>query len=255
MSQNIYYEKIGEKGPALFWGHGWGQSLQAFMPLINSLSNMGRHWAIDFPGFGQSPIPPDTWGTDDYADATAAFIKSQTDEKIIWIGHSFGCRVGLQLAARHPDLIAGLCLIAAAGLPRKRPLWHKIYYGARIKLFKMLKKLIPMGLSKNWLYERFGSADYKSAGPLRQIFVKIVNEDLSDISKTVNCPVLLIYGEHDSETPPEIGERLSRIIPHSKMILMDEFDHYSILSGAQHQVAHRINQFLKEITSPHDRYN
>ncbi|MEM7651414.1 MAG: alpha/beta fold hydrolase, partial [Pseudomonadota bacterium] len=186
-------------------------------------------------------------GTQDYADAMAAHIQSQTDEKVVWVGHSFGCRVGIQLAVRHPDLIAGLCLIAGAGLKRKRPLWHRLYFGARIKLFKALKKLIPLGLSQDWLYTKFGSADYKSAGALRQILVKTVNEDLSDIAQNVSCPTLLIYGEKDTETPPEMGEHFSKLIPNSKLIVMDGFDHYSILTSAQHQVAHRIQKFIKEI--------
>ncbi len=251
MSQNIYFEKIEEQttknGAFVFWGHGWGQNLQSFMPLAQSLSASARHCLVDFPGFGQSPVPEDAWGTEEYADALATFIKSQTDEKIIWVGHSFGCRVGLQLAARYPELIAGLCLIAGAGLPRKRPLWHKLYYGARVYLFKSLKKLIPMGLSQEWLYKKFGSADYRNAGPLRQILVKVVNEDLSRIAEDIKCPVTLIYGANDTETPPDIGHRLSRIIPNSKMILMDGFDHYSILTGAHHQVVHRLNSFIKDI--------
>lgn len=247
MSQDIYFEKIGKDGPAFFWGHGWGQSLQSLMPLAQSLTNMGQHWAIDFPGFGQSPVPEGIWGTEDYADSLADFIRAHTDEKIIWVGHSFGCRVGLQLAARHPDLIAGLCLIAAAGLPRKRPLWHKLYYGARIKVFKLLKRFIPMGLSADWLYSKFGSADYKNAGPLRQIFVKVVNEDLSRIAENITCPVLMIYGEHDTETPPEIGKRLSKIILHSNLIVMDGFVHYTILSKAHHQVVKRIHAFTEDL--------
>lgn len=246
MSQDIYFETIGKDGCPVFWGHGWGQNHQAFLPLAQSLGSAGQHFLVDFPGFGKSPVPDEPWGSEDYADKLAALIKSQTDEKIIWVGHSFGCRVGLQLAARHPELIAGLCLIAAAGLPRKRPLWHKLYYGGRIYLFKFLKKLTPMGLSKDWLYQKFGSADYRNAGPLRQILVKVVNEDLSRIAETIDCPVLMIYGSDDTETPPDIGQRLSRIISGSKLILMDGFDHYSILTGAQHQVAHRLNSFIKD---------
>lgn len=248
MSQDIYVEKIGESGPALFWGHGWGQSGAALLPLAQSLQKVARHWVVDFPGFGKSPVPNDAWGTEEYAQATSELINTHSNDKVIWVGHSFGCRVGLQLAARYPDKIAALCLISAAGLPRKRPLWHKLYHGGRIKLFKFLKTLIPRGLSQDWLYTKFGSADYRNAGPLRQTFVKVVNEDLSELAKTVQCPVLLIYGSNDTETPPELGERFSRLIPNAKLILMDGFDHYSILTGAQHQVVKHINGLIKDIS-------
>ncbi|MEM7651111.1 MAG: alpha/beta hydrolase, partial [Pseudomonadota bacterium] len=67
MSQDIYHEKIGQDGHAVFWGHGWGQNLDAFKPLAQSLSSLGQHWVVDFPGFGKSPTPEDVWGTQDYA--------------------------------------------------------------------------------------------------------------------------------------------------------------------------------------------
>jgi len=256
MSQDIYFETIDpahkDDGLVMFWGHGWGQSLYSLKPLAESLRGVKKHVLIDFPGFGKSPVPEKVWCTEEYADAMAEVIRTQSAGPVIWAGHSFGCRVGIQLAARHPELISGLCLIAGAGLPRKRSLWQKLYFGARVKLFKFLKKFIPLGLSQDWLYTKFGSADYKSAGPLRQIFVKVVNENLSAVAASVKCPTLLIYGSKDTETPPEIGERLSRIIPQSELIIMDDFDHYTILSKAQHQVVHRIHHFLKGIQNHDD---
>lgn len=246
--QIIHYEQLGSAGPDIFWGHGWGHSLQAFMQLARSLENTGIHRIIDFPGFGDSPPPPENWSTAEYADAIAAFIKSRTDKKIIWVGHSFGCRVGIQLAARHPELIAGMFLIAAAGLPRKRPLHQKIYFKGRIKLYKILKKLIPFGLPEKWLLKTFASPDYLKSGPLRKILVRVVNENLSEQARTVKCPVTLLYGARDTETPPEIGQRLSRLIPGAEIVVLDGFDHYTILSEARHQVAHRLNAFIKKVT-------
>ncbi len=250
MSDEIFSIRMGEGARPFFWGHGWGQNHQAFVPLAQSLPKIGAHTLIDFQGFGQSAPPPEDWGTAEYADYMASFIRARSNAPVFWVGHSFGCRVGIQLAARHPDLVAGMCLIAAAGLPRKRSLGNRIYHGARIKLFKFLKKLIPLGLSSDWLYTKFGSADYKSAGVLRTIFVRVVNEDLSDQARAVQCPVLLIYGENDDQTPPEIGQRLKGMIKNSELFIMDGYDHYSILGAAQHQVAHRIQKFVKELPDP-----
>lgn len=244
--QVIHFEQLGEGGPDIFWGHGWGHSLQAFWPLARSLESSGLHRVLDFPGFGASPPPPEEWGTAEYADAVAAFIREQTGgRKIVWTGHSFGCRVGIQLAARHPDLVAGMFLIAAAGLPRKRPLHQKIYFKTRIKLYKVLKKLIPFGLPEKWLLKIFASPDYLKSGALRKVLVRVVNEDLSAQARAVKCPVVLLYGAQDTETPPEIGQRLARLIPGAEMVVLEGFDHYTILSEARHQVAHRLSAFIK----------
>ncbi len=244
--QGTKYLTMGEGDTPVFWGHGWGQSHGAFLDLCEPLKSMGQHKLIDFQGFGQSDTPPEDWGTADYADHIADLIRAQTQEKIIWVGHSFGCRVGLQLAARHPDLIAGLFLIAAAGLPRKRPFVKKLYFKARIALYKSLKKLIPLGLPESWLRKKFGSADYNTAsGAVRKIFVRVVNEDLSDIAKAVPCPVQLVYGEDDTQTPPEIGERLARFIPKSDLIVLKGQDHYSVLSNGRHQVVRALKTFIE----------
>jgi pimeloyl-ACP methyl ester carboxylesterase len=246
------FETLGKKdSPVFIWGHGWGQSRGAFRPLAQTMEPFGTHVLVDFPGFGESPAPETVWGTEDYADEAARFIRSQTSGKVIWVGHSFGCRVGLQLAARHPDLIAGLFLIAAAGLKRKRPLWQTVYFKIRVAVYKGLKKMIPLGLvNEEWLKSKFGSADYKNAGArMRGIFVKTVNEDLTEIARTIRCPVALVYGMNDSETPPEIGERLQKLIPGAELTVLPGQDHYTVLGEGRHQVAPILKNFLGRVNA------
>lgn len=232
--------------PLIIWAHGWGQNHASFMPLITTLESRGHHIAIDFPGFGQSPPPPDDWSTENYANAFAEWIKEQNLPPVLWIGHSFGCRVGTQLAARHPECVQGLVFIAGAGLKRKRPIHKKVYFFCRIKLFKALRKFVPEGNFKNKLMNKFGSTDYKNAGPMRKIFISVVNEDLSEQAEKIQCPTTLIYGQQDTETPPEFGQRYSQLIKGSKLFLLDEQDHYSLLQNGRHQVIKIIDDFIKE---------
>lgn len=234
-----------EAGVTLFWGHGWGQSGAAFADLAAPLSGRYRHLFIDFPGFGDSPLPYGEWGSADYADGCAKIISGVKGRRI-WVGHSFGGKVGIQIAARHPALLDGLYLISAAGLKKKRPLHKKVHFKCRILLFKALKKLAPPRYHEK-LYKTFGSADYRNAGPLRNLFVRIVNEDLSEAARQVKCPVRLIYGENDDETPVEFGERFASMIADSKLFVLKDQDHYSVLAGGRHPVAERLLEFIKEI--------
>lgn len=232
----------------IVWGHGWGQNRAAFRPLAESLNAQAAHLLIDFPGFGQSPPPPESWGTADYADAMAEFIKPyRSVKRIIWAGHSFGCRVGIQLAARHPAAVDGLFLVAGAGLPRKRPLPEKIKYLSKVYTFKTLKKLAPLlKLDVEKLRAKFGSADYKSAGAMRSVFLNTIRENLSEQAKQVKCPVQLVYGENDTETPPEIGERLSKLMPRASLSILPGQDHYSVLGVGRHLVLKRLVDFLRQ---------
>ena len=246
---NFVEKGIGDDKSLVIWGHGWGQSYESFLELCAPLENSARHILIDFPAFGETAFPTDIWGTRNYADHVAAFIKEKSDQPIIWVGHSFGCRVGLQLAAHYPELIKGMFLIAGAGIPKQLPLHKSLYFKTRIAVYKGLKKLIPFGLSEEWLIGKFGSADYKNANPmLRKIMVKVVNEDLRDIAPSITCPVQFVYGENDTETPPCIGEVFSGLIPNAKLALLKGQDHYSVLSSGRHQVTSLLKTFIQSLT-------
>lgn len=231
--------------PVVVWGHGWGQSHRGFFNLIEAFKSRAHHICLDFPGFGDSEPPPEGWGTENYADLIAEFLRSQNLPPVIWVGHSFGCRVGTQIAARHPQLIQQMVYIAGAGLKLKRPLPRRAYLYMRIKLFKFLRRFLPDGAFKQRLMAAFGSADYKNSGALRQVFIRVVNEDLSAQAGAIVCPVILIYGSEDKETPPQIGRRYDALIPDSSLHILEGQDHYSVLDGGRHQVVKILNDAIK----------
>ena len=250
----IFYERFDppqdsgvsvETLPIFVWGHGWGQNHQAFMPMVESLRNQGTHYVLDFPGFGESPPPPEDWSTADYADAVAEWMSAQGFPPVIWVGHSFGCRVGVQIGARHPALLRSMCLVAAAGLKRKRPPLKRLYFFLRIRLFKALKVFLPKGEMREKILAKFGSADYKNAGPMRTIFIRVVNEDLSAEAAKISCPVRMVFGRNDTETPPEFGERYLGLMKDAELLVLDGHDHYSVLAGGRHQVIKVLHDLLK----------
>src|SRR5688500_8841379 len=108
--------------PLLVWAHGWGHTHRNLLPLAQAMGRSAHSMLLDFSGFGASPLPPTAWSTADYADAVGEWLAGVGVQPLVWIGHSFGARVGLQLAARRPELVDGLFLVAAAGLPKQRSL-------------------------------------------------------------------------------------------------------------------------------------
>lgn len=232
--------------PLLVWAHGWGHTHANLLPLAEAM-RPATSALIEFPGFGASPLPPGLWGTADYADACAEWLASLQPGRRVWIGHSFGCRVGLQLATRHPDAVDGLFLIAAAGLAPRRSPEQRLRLVARRWAFLLARGLVPEGPARERLRRRFGSADYANAGPLRPILSKAVSEDLTEVARRVRCPTELVYGERDRETPPELGERLQALIPNARLHVLRGFDHWSVLTEGRHQIAHRLAEFLEAI--------
>ena len=176
----------------------------------------------------------------------AEWLAGLSPARRVWVAHSFGARVGLQLAARHPEQLAGLFLIAAAGLPPRRPVLARATAAIRGGTFRLLRRLTPEGPARDRLRRRFGSADYRRAGPLRPILVKAVSEDLTAVARAVRCPTVLMYGDRDSETPPELGERLAGLIPQSRLVLLRGFDHWNVLTDGRHQIVQRLSEFMEQ---------
>lgn len=207
-----------------------------------------RSILIDFPGFGASPAPPGPWSTADYADAMAEWLALCPPARRIWVAHSFGCRVGLQLAARHPETLAGLFLIAAPGLPPQRSPWARGRVAVRRWTFRLARQFTPEGPARDRLRRRFGSSDYLQASPLlRQVLVKAVNEDLSEAARAIRVPVMLVYGDMDRDAPLDIGRRLENLIPQSRLVVLRGFGHLDILTDGHHQLVQRLGEFLEQV--------
>lgn len=233
----------------ILWLHGWGQNHKAWtqiLPLFDEIN----HIALDMPGFGESDLPDRPWGSADYAACLWQEIETLAPggKYLSIAGHSFGGKVALQMAAQRPDTVKSVILLGASGLPRKRSAFQRL----RILTLKYLGKLARFSDSIfktrfRASYEgKFGSTDYKNAqGILRDILVTQINENLTDMAEKTTTTTLIIYGEKDSETPPEIGARYHHLIKNSQFYKLPALDHYTILTNGRYQLQNLISNFLK----------
>ena len=233
--------------PVLVLLHGWGQSLLSLRPLGELLSDCGRIYLLDLPGFGASSAPEAAWGTADYSRRLAQFFSANNIDSAVLIGHSFGGKLSMQFAADYPALVEGLVLIDASGLKPVRPCKQKLRHQtiAFLRFIMRLLERLGLRLYSKWFIPRFASPDYLNAGPLRSTFVKVVNEDLSHLIPRIAAPVLLLWGENDIETPLEMAQRLERTLQNSKLIILPGRGHYPFLDSGLHLCAHYIKSFIK----------
>jgi len=246
--QRWHSQDTGAGSPSMLWLHGWGHDLQAFKRIADLFNGIGRHRVFDLPGFGKTPMLFEGASSMDYAEALAKQLDSDGEPHII-VGHSYGSRVAIQFAARYPEMVKAIILISGAGLPRRR----SIFFKARAFALKMmgraarlLDRLFKTQFRQAYI-TRFGSADYKAAGPLRATLVSAVTENLSSQAKQVKCPVLLIYGSADMETPIEVGLRYEQLIPIARFVELKGYDHHDILARGAYQCEAQIKSFLRDI--------
>ncbi len=227
--------------------HGWGLTRESLRGIGILFQQSFRVHLIDLPGFGEAPPPPADWDTVSYADLVEHYLATLLPGTIVLVGHSFGGRVALRIAARRQTYLAGVALLGVPGLPARG--WSR----ARLRrsgirwLRRVLTMMRPITGDRPlaWHTARFGSRDYRAAGPLRTLLVRTVNEDLSDSARQAACPFLLVYGTDDTETPPWLGFAYRDLMPgRATLDLLPHKDHHLYGGTGAHLCAFKIRQWL-----------
>ena len=99
----LFAEVFGQGQPRVIALHGWGRRGADFRQSLHDFPAL----APDLPGFGASPIPDSVIGADGYADIVAQML-DDFDESPVLVGHSFGGRVAVCLAAKFPEKVGPL---------------------------------------------------------------------------------------------------------------------------------------------------
>jgi pimeloyl-ACP methyl ester carboxylesterase len=241
----ISYNKVGNGEKALLFLHGWRSEASVWRGVVGGSGQwaVGRSvYAIDLPGFGGSEIPKQPMTVGDYADMVEQFINKLELKDIIIVGHSFGGRVGIKLAAKYPQTISKLVLVDAAGFAMDGK--KKSLMNSAAKIAKpFFKPNFMQGLRKK-IYQTIGAEDYVVTPQLQQTFINVTSEDLTSDMKNIKCPTLIITGAGDLDTPVEFGERMNSLILNSKFLILPNAGHFSFLDQPDKFVKY-LNEFIQ----------
>ncbi len=228
---------------------GWGTCIRTYDVIANELSKKYRVIVPDLPGFGKSDEPGEPWDVSKYADFIVKFLCAVGAKDVIFVGHSFGGRIIIKLAAqKNPQInIKKIVLIDSAGIVPHKTFLQKV----KIKKYKIIKKLADLKILQffygtiidEWKKNQ-GSADYRAASPIMKgCLVKAVNEDLTEELSEIFSETLLVWGEKDTATPLSDGIKMKEKIPSSTLHIVKEAGHYPFLTNTE-EVLRTINSFL-----------
>lgn len=240
-----YYAVEGQGAPVVLL-HGWGTSSQSLTPLCGALATTFHVLAVDLPGFGWSQPPPSAWGAQEYAGHILRLMQETGIDRAGLVGHSFGGRVAIALAAAEPPRVSRLALVAPSGV---RPPRGAGYY-LRLATAKLVKRFFSLPgwgttgqriLAK--VTSRVGSRDYRAAGNMRPTLVKVVNEDLTPILPVIQAPTLILWGDRDQEVPRSAMEIMATKIPQSRLVVFPGAGHFPFLDAPE-EFAKTLKEFL-----------
>ncbi len=206
--------------PAMFvhglsWGASavWLELMAALHPRIDAL-------AVDLPGFGASPPPDDrVW--------LAAAMEATWPRPGHLVGHSYGGIVALTLAARRPELVASLMLLAPAAPQYRLSSGRHLALGLlavpgveRLALAWARRQADPVRAARS-------VAAIRSIRELAAGYLRFGEASARGCARRIRCPALVVVGDADPIVPVAAVARLATMIPGSRLL---------VLAGAGHRL-------------------
>jgi pimeloyl-ACP methyl ester carboxylesterase len=207
--------------------------------------------APDLKGFGWSERPEGDYSPAAEARLVLGLLERLGIESAAVVGHSWGAAVALALALEAPHRVTRLALYDA---------W---VYEDQIPTFFVWARVAGLGEAMFWLWyaeradDRMALAFYDPT-ILEEPFVEAVDfyldmpgtlaaalaamrdqgfEELEPRYSEVQAPTLLLWGREDRVTPLDVGERLARALPHSRLIVYPRCGHFPMFEAVQASTA------------------
>lgn len=242
----INYQDTGRKdGKVILFIHGWASDSSYFNGLMRPLGDKYRCLAVDLPGFGRSQVPSTPLDIPDFSDFIAGFCAKLRIRPYAVIGHSNGGAIAMNAIADKKINPRKLVLLASSGI-RTGQRFKKTIYKALAKPAKAGLVLLPSrrrNIIKKKLYGKIGS-DYMVSEDMKETFKNVVTYDVAADAAKLKIDTLLLYGSNDTSTPPEMGQKLQKLIKGSKMKTIEEAGHF-LYQDSPRLVKDSVESFIR----------
>lgn len=128
-----------EDAPPIVLLHAASYTRRTWLLPMRILARTHRVYAIDLPGHGECPIRK--FDYDDALDMLGGFLQERVGRPALLAGISLGGCLAMELAPRHPDLVAGLAL-SGSTFDARGKVCHLVLTGESIVFPRWEKRLI-----------------------------------------------------------------------------------------------------------------
>lgn len=227
----VHYTDTGSGTPLVLLHANPGDS-QDFAAVLPALAQRFRVLALDWPGYGQSPLPahPESVHVDLFFQVLQDWLTQLQLPPALFIGNSLGGYAAARLAAEAPERVRGLILVSPGGFTSHTAV-TRAFCGLQGSRFA----LAPARWSGLYLKRRSETALAmleRAAGAQSQPAVRQLNRaiwrcfslpchDLREAAAAIKAPTLLMFGRYDPAIPADKdGVVAARCLPHADLVIL-----------------------------------
>jgi pimeloyl-ACP methyl ester carboxylesterase len=235
----LYYEESGSGSETIIFSHGVLWSGKMFEAQMNALKSRYRVIAYDHRGQGQSEITESGYDMDTLYEDAAALIQALNAAPCHFAGLSMGGFIAMRLAARRPELLKSVILMATtsdpeppANLPRYRLL---NIVGRFIGFGLVVNPVMNIMFGHKFLNDSTRAAERElwkrrlmsndRIGASRAVMGVVTRQGVYDEISKVKLPTLILIGDQDVATVPEKSQRIHAQILGSKLVMIPGAGH------------------------------
>jgi len=239
--------------------HSFNGFLESWAPNVDSLVNAGYRVVVyDLFGRGLSDRPHKDYDLTLFQTQLDSLIRKLGAKNVHLIGSSFGCVIAADYAMKYPEKIESLVMVGPAGWPDENgrnqlldiPIVGDLvfhYFGKQILKPKVEAYFLEPSKHSEFIEKWTTFSSYP--GFTRSALSTLRYSPVLDYSAgwrrlgELNKPIAFIWGKQDVSFPYSNTTKLSKLIPHARIIGIDNAAHWVNIEQAD-QVNGAIGEFL-----------
>lgn len=240
----LHYIDEGAGDPAVVLLHAFPLRAAMWEPQISALSARTRVVAPDLSGFGDSAVPEDpaAYSVDTWADEVAGLLDHLGLDRVVLSGLSMGGYVAFAFLRRHRSRLAGLVLADTRAGPDAPEVTERRTRQQRqvadTGTAELIETLLDGLLSEHTRTHRPDVVaasrrlmDNPPSGIVGALEAMKRRPDSTGELASIEVPALVVAGEEDRPSPPEVAREMAEAIPRSTLAILPRAGHLSNLEA------------------------
>ena len=232
--------------------HGVGSDKCVWAPQLDHFGRTRRAIAFDYPGYRDSDPAPADCSRDDYAAAMLAAMDVLGVERAHVCGLSLGGVVAIAMHAAAPERCASLILADSFAVhPEGQAIYERsVAASSELGMRTIARQRAPLLLAPD-TPEAIRREVIETMARIRPEAYRIGARavwlaDQRERAAAIRVPALVLAGDLDPVTPPELSRELAALIPGAKLQLIAGASHIANLDRPE-LFSRAVEDFIVEV--------